>query len=113
MTKNDTEPKAAALTYTGKHTPIVSALGVNEQAEEILRLAREHEVPVYQDEDLVHILNQLNTGQEVPSDLYEWVARILAFSFFLRDRVPEGFSPSATKSAYQRVRDAYGKPDMG
>ncbi|GGX75617.1 EscU/YscU/HrcU family type III secretion system export apparatus switch protein [Saccharospirillum salsuginis] len=113
MTDKDQEPKAAALTYTGKRTPIVSALGVNEQAEEILKLARENDVPVYQDEDLVHILNQLNTGQEIPPDLYDWVARILAFSFFLRDRVPEGFSPSATKSAYQRVRDAYGKPDLG
>ncbi len=110
MSKNETEPKAAAITYSGKRTPIVSALGVNEQAEEILKLARENGVPVYQDEDLVHILSQLDTGQAIPPELYDWVARVLAFSFFLRDKVPEGFSPSATKSAYQRVREAYGKP---
>lgn len=103
------ETTAAALTYSGKRTPIVSALGINEQAEEILRLAREFDVPVYQDEDLVHILNQLNVGQAIPPDLYEWVARVLAFAFFLRDKVPEGFSPTATRSAYQRVRDAYGE----
>ena len=103
------ETAAAALTYSGKRTPIVSALGIDEQAEEILRLAREYDVPVYQDEDLVHILQQMNVGQAIPPDLYEWVARVLAFAFFLRDKVPEGFSPTATRSAYQRVRDAYGK----
>lgn len=107
--KRPAETAAAALTYSGKRTPIVSALGVNEQAEEILRLAREYQVPVYQDEDLVHILNQLDIGQAIPPDLYEWVARILAFAFFLRDKVPEGFSPTATRSAYQKVRDAYGE----
>lgn len=100
---------AAALTYSGNRTPIVSALGLNDQAEEILRLAREYEVPVYQDEDLVHILQQMNVGQAIPPDLYEWIARVLAFAFFLKDRVPEGFSPTATRSAYQRVRDAYGE----
>ncbi|PTY36409.1 hypothetical protein BGP77_03675 [Saccharospirillum sp. MSK14-1] len=103
------ESAAAALTYSGKRTPIVSALGIDEQAEEILRLAREFDVPVYQDEDLVHILQQMNVGQAIPPDLYEWVARVLAFAFFLKDKVPEGFSPTATRSAYQRVRDAYGE----
>lgn len=113
MTQKDTDSKAAALSYTGRHTPIVSALGINEKAEEIKQLAREHNVPVYQDEDLIHILSQLDNGQAIPPELYEWVARILAFSFFLKDKVPEGFSTTATRSAYQKVRDAYGKPDLG
>ncbi|MHA7878509.1 MAG: EscU/YscU/HrcU family type III secretion system export apparatus switch protein [Saccharospirillum sp.] len=109
---SDTESKAAALTYNGRKTPIVSALGSDRQAEAIVKLAEEHQIPIYQDEDLVRILSQFAVGQPIPPGLYEWVARVLAFAFFVRDQVPEGFSPSATRSAYQRVRDAYGKTDL-
>lgn len=106
------DDKAAALTYNGRKTPIISALGEDKQAQAIVKLAEEHDIPIYQDEDLVRILSQLEVGQQIPPDLYDWVARVLAFAFFVKDQVPEGFSPSATRSAYQRVRDAYGKPDI-
>ncbi|MCH8530201.1 MAG: EscU/YscU/HrcU family type III secretion system export apparatus switch protein [Saccharospirillum sp.] len=108
----DKDNKAAALTYNGRKTPIISALGEDKQARAIVKLAEENKVPIYQDEDLVRILSQFEVGQPVPPELYEWVARVLAFAFFVKDQVPEGFSPSATRSAYQRVRDAYGKPDI-
>lgn len=104
--------KAAALTYNGRKTPIISALGEDQKASAIVKLAEEHKVPIYQDEDLVRILSQFEVGQPIPPELYEWVARVLAFAFFVKDQVPEGFSPTATRSAYQRVRDAYGKPDI-
>jgi len=111
MNKQKTKNQAAALEYKGHKTPIVSALGSDEMADAIVELAKKHDVPIYQDEDLVNILTRLNTGQDIPPALYEWVAGILAFSFFLRDEVPEGFSPTATRSAYQKVRDAYAGPD--
>jgi flagellar biosynthesis protein len=111
MSDQKTGNQAAALEYKGQKTPIVSALGSDEVADAIVELAKKHDVPIYQDEDLVNILTRLNTGQDIPPALYEWVAGILAFSFFLRDKVPEGFSPTATCSAYQKIRDAYSGPD--
>ncbi|WP_196158253.1 EscU/YscU/HrcU family type III secretion system export apparatus switch protein [Reinekea sp. G2M2-21] len=104
---NQTQTKAATLKYKGRKTPIVSALGENEQAAAMLALAKQHNVPVYEDEDLVNILSQLNVGEAIPSQLYEWVASVLAFAFFARNEVPDGFSPTATRSAYDRVRKTY------
>lgn len=102
-----TSPKAATLRFKGRKTPIISALGENEVADELIKLAKEHNVPVYQDEDLVNVLTRLELGQAIPQELYEWVASALAFAFFIRNEVPDGFSPTQTRSAYQRVKDTY------
>lgn len=99
--------QAATLKYKGRQTPIVSAFGQNEQADAILQLAKEHNIPVYKDEDLVNVLAQLDIGQAIPPELFEWVASVLAFAFFARNEVPDGFSPTETKSAYDKVRKAY------
>lgn len=103
----DEPAKAATLKYKGRQTPIVSAFGENEQAQAILKIAKEHKIPVYQDADLVNVLAQLNVGNAVPPELFEWVASVLAFAFFARNEVPEGFSPSATRTAYDKVRQTY------
>jgi flagellar biosynthesis protein len=55
----------------------------------------------------VNILAQLDVGQAIPPELYEWVASVLAFSFFARNEVPEGFSVSGTHTAYDRIRKTY------
>lgn len=110
MTKNN-EPaqhtSVATLKYKGRKTPIISALGQNEQAQAILAIAQAHDIPVYQDEDLVNILANLDVGQNIPEELFEWVACVLAFSFFAKHEVPEGFSPTATHSAYDKLRKTY------
>jgi flagellar biosynthesis protein len=105
--KGESSTKAATLKYKGHKTPIVSAFGQNEQAEAILKIAKEHNIPVYQDADLVDVLAQLDVGNAVPPELFEWVASVLAFAFFAKNEVPEGFSPTATRSAYDRVRQTY------
>lgn len=108
MTTEQNEPnKVATLQYKGKKTPIVSAIGENEQAKEILELAKKHNVPVYEDEDLVNLLTKIDIGDAVPAELFEWVASAIAFAFFARNEVPEGFSPTATKAAYDKVRKTY------
>ena len=101
------QPKVATLKYKGRKTPIVSALGENDQAQAILALAREHKIPVYEDADLVNILARLDVGDAIPAELFEWVASVLAFAFFARNEVPEGFSPTATHTAYDRLRKTY------
>jgi flagellar biosynthesis protein len=105
--KDETHTKAATLKYKGRTTPIISALGENTQALEMLALAKENGIPVYEDEDLMNILSRLDVGQAIPAELYEWIASVLAFAFFARNEVPEGFSPTATHSAYDKIRKTY------
>lgn len=97
--KNEAPTKAVALTYDGSSAPIVSASGESSLAEEILRIAREHEVPIYENADLVDILARLEVGSEIPELLYRAIAEIIAFVYMLKGKTPEGFNASAQSSA--------------
>lgn len=83
--------KAVALTYDGKCAPVVSASGESSLAEEILRIAREHDVPIYENPDLVDILARLEVGSEIPELLYRAIAEIIAFVYMLKGKTPAGF----------------------
>ena len=52
-------------------------------AERIIELARQAEVPVVEDAALVSALLVLELGEEIPGELYEAVARVLAFVYKL------------------------------
>jgi flagellar biosynthesis protein len=52
-------------------------------AEKIIELARQADVPVVEDAALVSALLVLELGEEIPGELYEAVARILAFIYKL------------------------------
>lgn len=72
---------AAALRYQpGEHdAPVVVAGGKGYMAKYIKDVARQHDVPVYKDENLARTLVQLGVGVEIPESLYEVVAEILIF----------------------------------
>lgn len=76
-------PAAVALAYDplGPAPPEIVALGRGLRAEEIVRLAREHDVPVHQDAGLVEALAKLEVGQTLPRELYAVVAEVLAFVY--------------------------------
>ena len=76
-------PAAAALAYDplGTDPPEIVALGRGLRAGEIVRLAREHDVPVHQDAGLVEALGKLEVGQTLPRELYAVVAEVLAFVY--------------------------------
>jgi flagellar biosynthesis protein len=76
-------PAAAALAYdpAGPEPPELVALGRGLSAEEIVRLAREHDIPVHQDAGLVEALAKLEVGQTIPRELYAVVAEVLAFVY--------------------------------
>lgn len=61
-----------ALKYDGKRAPTVAASGLDEVAEEIIRIAREHDVPLYENAELAGILARLDldekSGNAVPGD---------------------------------------------
>lgn len=77
----DTRKKATALKYTaGEDTaPKVVAKGMGIIAENIINIAENEEIPVYQDAALSNQLYHLQIGEEIPEDMYEIVAEVLLF----------------------------------
>lgn len=83
--------QAIALNYDGQTAPILSAKGDDELAEAILAIAREYEVPIYENAELVRLLARLELGDAIPQALYRCIAEIIAFAWYLQDKTPEGF----------------------
>ncbi|MGN8260307.1 EscU/YscU/HrcU family type III secretion system export apparatus switch protein [Pseudomonas sp. SMSB3] len=83
--------QAIALNYDGQQAPTVTAKGDDELAEAILALAREYEVPIYENAELVALLARLELGEQIPEALYLSIAEIIAFAWQLRGKVPAGF----------------------
>lgn len=85
---------AVALRYDGNGAPRVTASGHGLVAERILELAREHEVPYQQNDELVRLLAQVELGDEIPRALYVAVAEVLAFAYTLSGKqVPAPTTP--------------------
>lgn len=82
---------AVALEYDGSHAPKVSAKGMGELAEQILELARQHDIPLQADTELVEILAQIKLGEDIPEQLYHAVAEVIAFAYVLKGKFPQGF----------------------
>lgn len=93
MKDNNSIDTAVALNYDGKNAPKVTAKGEDELARKIVEVAEEHGIPLYHDEKLARTLSKLELGTEIPEQLYLTIAEIIAFSYHLRDKVPEGFTP--------------------
>jgi flagellar biosynthesis protein len=83
--------RAIALEYDGDAAPRVSAIGQDALAERIVALAREHGVPLVENNELAGLLAQLELGDEIPETLYLCIAQIIAFAYRLRGRVPENW----------------------
>jgi flagellar biosynthesis protein len=83
--RRSAQQKAAALKYNAQadSAPRVKAKGVGNVAEKIIQIARDHNVPIREDPDLVALLVQLDLEQEIPPELYKIVAEILAFVYSL------------------------------
>jgi flagellar biosynthetic protein FlhB len=78
---------AVALRYdpATSRAPIVLAKGTQLMAARIREIAEEHRIPIITNPPLCRaIYKAVRTGQEIPPDLYEAVAEILAFVYRLR-----------------------------
>ncbi|HIQ39710.1 MAG TPA: type III secretion protein [Sulfurivirga caldicuralii] len=87
--------KAVALKYEGQGAPRVIAKGERYLAEQIIALARQAGVPIMQDPALVQLLSQVELDAEIPPELYQAVATLLAFVYRMEQKV----SGSADKTA--------------
>jgi len=83
--------QAIALSYDGLNAPNLSAKGDAELAEAILAIAREYEVPIYENAELVRLLARLELGDAIPEALYRTIAEIIAFAWYLKGKCPPGF----------------------
>jgi flagellar biosynthesis protein len=80
--------RAVALYYDGRRAPRVTAKGQGVVAERILAVAREHDVPLREDQSLVALLSRLELGEEVPQNLYKAVAQVIAFAYLVSGKTP-------------------------
>jgi flagellar biosynthesis protein len=80
--------QVVALRYEPKResAPRVVAKGRGYLADKILELAREHNVPIRQDRNLLQVLSRLDLNEEIPPEIYKAVAEILAFIYRLNNR---------------------------
>ena len=86
---NDTpEKKAVALYYDGENAPELTAIGNHELAQKIIDIAMAHEVPIYENPELVELLARQQLGEKIPPSLYRIVAEIIAFVYHLKGRQP-------------------------
>ncbi|ANY88653.1 MULTISPECIES: EscU/YscU/HrcU family type III secretion system export apparatus switch protein [Pseudomonas] len=112
--KDKQSRQAIALSYDGQQAPTLSAKGDDELAEAILAIAREHEVPIYENAELVRLLARLELGEQIPEALYLTIAEIIAFAWQLRGKVPVGFydEPSAERDITPMLLRLPASPDI-
>lgn len=79
--------RAVALRYNDEQdaTPKVIAKGAGSMAERIIRIAKERDVPVRHDPDMIHMLSGIDTMQPVPPRLYQAVAEILLYIYQMNE----------------------------
>ena len=88
MAKKHERKKAAALSYdrSSPEPPKLLAKGAGHLAEKIIKLAKEHGIPIKEDADLVEALMLLDLQEAIPPELYKAVAEILAFVYTLNQK---------------------------
>lgn len=97
-------PLAVALRYDGTSAPVVTAKGEGYVADEILRVAREHDIPIRDEPDLVRVLSKVRLGEEIPRSLYVAVAQVIAFAFMLKGKSPDAGAASGADETPGRKR---------
>jgi flagellar biosynthesis protein len=70
---------AVALHYDRGGAPRVVAKGKGAIGARIIEIAREHDVPIEENEILAGALSNVELGDEIPAELYKAVAEVLVF----------------------------------
>lgn len=82
---------AVALRYDGENAPKVTAKGSQDIAQQIIAIAKKHNVPLSENKELVTLLATLELGEEIPEVLYLAIAEVIAFAYMIKGKVPKGF----------------------
>ena len=85
----DEQQRLIALKYDGKTAPKVVAKGFGDLADELLAIAKEHDLLIHKDKELSNFLQHLDVGQEIPRELYVVIAELIAFAYILQGKFPD------------------------
>ncbi|CAG9296188.1 EscU/YscU/HrcU family type III secretion system export apparatus switch protein [Celerinatantimonas diazotrophica] len=86
---SEKEQAAVALGYDGRNAPKVVAKGYNQLAEEIIAAAKNVGIMVYEDKQLLAMLDQLSLDEQIPQSLYIIIAELISFSYVLQGKFPD------------------------
>lgn len=86
MSEHDPKRSAVALRYDQEKgaAPKIVAKGRGLIAEQILALAREHDIHIHESPELIEVLIRLELGEEIPEALYRAIAEVIAFAYGLK-----------------------------
>ncbi|RXI98024.1 hypothetical protein DS745_16890 [Anaerobacillus alkaliphilus] len=75
--------QAVALSYHSEKdsAPKILAKGKGFVADELIKEAIKHNIPIQEDSSLVSLLSQLEVNEAIPEQLYEVVAEVFAFIY--------------------------------
>jgi flagellar biosynthesis protein len=82
-TSEDRKAIAIRFDVEKDRAPKILAIGKGSIAEEILRVADENKIPLYEDQHLANLLAKLQIEEEIPAELYKLIAEVLAFIYQL------------------------------
>ncbi len=88
MTDNESRQKAVAIVYDEERSaaPQVVASGKGLIAEKIIETAEKAGIHIHEDANLVEILSKVPLGNDIPVELYQTVAEVLAFVYRVDER---------------------------
>jgi len=86
--------KAVAILYEDDKSsaPQVVASGQGKIAQKIIETAKESGVHIQEDPDLVELLAKVPIGDEIPVELYQTVAEVLAFVYQVNNKYKDKMS---------------------
>ena len=86
--KKFTNTKAVALKYKAYEdlAPKVVAKGKGELAKKIIQKAKEFDVPLFQNEELVNMLLNVDINEEIPKEMYEAVVEVFIWLYKLEEK---------------------------
>jgi len=83
------QKQAVAILYDEKHAgaaPRVVASGKGFLAEKIVATAKEAGIHIHEDPNLLELLAKVPVGREIPVELYQTVAEVLAFVYQVNEK---------------------------
>ena len=88
MDATSKQKKAIAILYDDSpdSAPKVIASGKGSIAQKIIETAEEAGIHIQQDPNLVEMLAKVDVGEEIPVELYQTVAEVLAFVYKVNNR---------------------------
>jgi len=90
MSKKNLQKKhAVAIDYDKEKdiAPKIVAKGKGILAEKIIDLAKQNNIPLYEDPDLIEVLSKLDLGQEIPPELYKLMAEVLIYIYKSNNKI--------------------------